>query len=147
MKYALLALGVLLALHPTAAQAKGRERSMQFVYQSMSEPFEKGNCTHQKDASLPYDYTVSCPLRGRTTSYRVHLALSYYPKTNLGLSAYEILYWVTDITDPQHPKGDSSTFWIHQDTPNAKPTVFQLSQGIENDTAALQLVVDNRAGS
>lgn len=142
MRFVLVALTLMAALQP---EAKARSQSMRFTYQSLQQPFPKWNCTYEKEAQLPYGYLVKCPLARRTTAYRVHLKVSYYPKTNLGLSAYEILYWVTDVTDPARPVSDSSTTWIHQDSPNAKPTVLQLSQGIENDAAYLQLVIDNRS--
>jgi hypothetical protein len=146
MRLILVALSLVFSFRPDLAEAKGRAPTLQFVYQRLGEPFEKWNCSHQKEPNLPYDYTVDCHLKRRITKYRVHLAVSYYPKTSLGLSAYEILYWVTDISDPARPISDSSTTWIHQDSPNVRPTVFQLSQGVENDAAALQLVIDNRDG-
>ncbi len=144
MRSFLVALGVIFTLGFSPAEAVGRSQPMQFVFQSMGQPYQKWDCTYQKDANLPYDYTVACPVTRKTRNYRVHLAIAYYPKTRLGLSAYEILYWVTDFTDPSHPTSHSSTTWIHQDTQNVRPTVFQLSQGVDNDLAALQLTVDNR---
>ena len=116
-------------------------KSIEFTYQSNLEPFATGECQHQKSPVGLFEWDVRCVIEGQVRKYAVHLAVSYYQKTQHGLSAYEVLYWVTDWTSATKPISDSSTIWFHNSHKENRATVVEVSQGIENDIASLRLLI------
>ena len=120
------------------ARAESPER-LHFEYQSLLEPFSAHSCSHQQASASVYDWDVRCVVDGKAKKFFAHVAVSFYPKTNFGVNAYEVLYWVTDTTNPSEFKHSSSTFWIHNSSPDNKMQVLEASQGIENDRAYLKL--------
>lgn len=110
---------------------------LQFTQQSLLEPFEAEACTYVKSAVGAHEFDVNCGEK----KYSVHLVLSHYPKTQHGTSAYELLYWVTDFTDPFKPVSDSTTLWIHNSLSENRMTVLEAAQGVQNDTAQLRMVL------
>lgn len=111
-----------------------------FRYQRLVEPWEEGSCEHAPAATFA-DWNVTCREGDRVLKYIVHLVLSFYPKTIHGVSAYELLYWVTDFTDPSSPKSTSTTLWIHNSETGNRLSVIEASQGVEGDLAALRLTL------
>lgn len=114
---------------------------IEFIYQQLGEPWDSVNCEQEAIESNPYDRNVFCSLNGIKHWFLVHLVLNYYPKTNEGLGAYEMLYWVTDFTDPKQPRSDSHTLWIHNSSAENRVKLFESSVGIENDNAYLRLKI------
>ncbi|MCB0417993.1 MAG: hypothetical protein H6617_10870 [Bdellovibrionaceae bacterium] len=123
-----------------------RTADIQFQYISLTSE-RQFSCTHQKSEVGLYEWDVQCEVDGKAHNYFVHLALHFYPKTIHGTNAYELLYWVTDMTDPRNPKHDSSTIWIHNGSKENYMRVLEASQGIENDLAYLKLTVKLEAPS
>lgn len=111
-----------------------------FTYQKLTDPFPETRCSTQALPN-PYDRKVMCELDGIRHEFVVHLALGFYPKTIEGVSAYELLYWVTDFTDPKLPKNDSTTLWIHNSHEENRMKRIESSLGIENDEAYLRLKI------
>lgn len=87
-----------------------------------------------------FAWDVYCKVGSQVHRYGVHLALSYYPRTIHGGSAYELLYWVTDWSAAQ-PASSSTTMWFHQKEPDSKAVVIEAAQGIENDLSSLRLTI------
>jgi len=109
-----------------------------FVYQELNSPWPSFACKHESDG--PVDWKVYCKLdNNKVVEFGVHLLINRYTKTRHGLGAYEVLYWVTDRTLANVRTYDSSTIWIHNSTNDNFVNRFDLSQGIVNDMAALQL--------
>ena len=108
-----------------------------FEYLQLYEPWQTAPCLHSK--SNPYDWEVQCNDVIRTRKFSVHLALSFYPHSSSNNSSYELLYWVTDLTDPANPNHNSTTIWVHNDGTENKARLIEVSLGIENDLAALKL--------
>jgi hypothetical protein len=116
-------------------------KSIEFTYQKNLEPFESGECEHQKSPVGLFEWDIRCKIGGEIRKYAVHLVISHYQKTQHGLSAYEVLYWVTDWTSATTPVSDSSTIWFHNDHKENRATVVEVAQGIENDLASLRLLI------
>jgi hypothetical protein len=113
---------------------------LHFEYKELLEPFDTYSCNHLKANVGIFDWDVSCAIRGgETRKFFAHVVVSQYPKTNFGVNSYEILYWVTDMSDPMKFHNSSSTFWIHNSSTENKMNVLEASQGIENDNAYLKL--------
>ena len=84
-----------------------------FVYQELLEPFDRTDCKHEKSDVGLFEWDVYCKLGTRVHEFAVHLVLSRYGRTRYGLSAYEMLYWVTDRSQPRVREFDSTTVWFH----------------------------------
>ncbi|MCB0405606.1 MAG: hypothetical protein KDD51_12550 [Bdellovibrionales bacterium] len=117
---------------------------IQFQYISLADA-RQFSCVHHKSEIGLYEWDVECGVDGKAHTYFVHLVLNFYPKTIHGENAYELLYWVTDMTDPHHPKNDSSTIWIHNGHEQNFMKVLEASQGIEDDLAYLKLTLKLKA--
>ena len=122
------------------AWASPRASELEFKYQDNFAPWEIGKCKHQKVEGPAPDWDVTCDFKGKIKKYTVHLVVNYYPKTNYGESAHEILYWVTDRTNKEI-RYDSSTIWLHANKSDSRATMIQLAQGVENDMASLRLEI------
>jgi hypothetical protein len=114
---------------------------MTFRYQRLVGGFENFPCRHEKASVGLYEWDVFCDLNGETHKYFVHLVLQFYPQTSHGTNAYELLYWVTDVTDPMAARHDSSSLWFHNSSPDNFLKVLEASQGIEDDHAYLKLTL------
>lgn len=127
---------------PGVAKAEPITSAMlEFRYQELNEPWNSYKCDHYAAPAI-FDWIVKCRVNDQVKGFVVHLVVSFYPRTRLGNSAYEVLYWLTS-REANH-KYQSSTVWIHNTKPEARASVFELSQGIENDFAALNLTIDLR---
>ncbi len=111
---------------------------LNFKLQSYLDESNLYPCQHQVMFE-PYDWDVYCKVDSKIRHFTVHLALDRYPQTNFGKSAYELLYWVSDITHDPKLKRYSTTLWIHQDKEGVMPKLVQAAQGVDNDDFALKL--------
>src|SRR5207248_2055315 len=73
--------------------------AIQFRYLEI-EGSQEADCKHGSSNGI--DWEVSCKVANKELKYLVHLVLSYYPMTNEGFAAYELLYWVTDSNSVSH---------------------------------------------
>ncbi|MEZ4750261.1 MAG: hypothetical protein R3B54_06445 [Bdellovibrionota bacterium] len=135
---------ILLSYPSHAAAVKAADLGFQYI--SLANDRQVA-CDHKKADVGVYEWDVECNVDGKLHSYFVHLALHFYPKTIHGKNAYELLYWVTDMTEAAHPKHDSSTIWIHNGSEQNYMRVLEASQGIENDLAYLKLTIKLEAPS
>jgi len=111
---------------------------MIFSIQENVEPFSRYSCNVDKSPVGLFEYDVQCATDRTVRKFAVHLVVQFHPKTQYGLSAYEVLYWVTDWNQPQW-RNTSTTLWIHNDTENNRARMIEMAQGIENDLSSLQL--------
>ncbi len=134
----LLAVFVCLPTFSSAVELKPEQ--VRFQYLGLFEPYVTGTCTHMLNDpdQNPFDWDVLCNVEGKVHRYTVHLAVDFYPKTAQGVSAYEILYWVSDSTLAK-TNHSSSTTWVHNTEANNRMAFLELSQGIEDDAAYLKL--------
>lgn len=131
---------VLLLLCLPALGGTVRSPEVTFLYQKLTEPFDSAPCQFEMSPTNPFDRTVRCELNGVRHEFDVHLMLSFYPKSNEGGSAYELLYWVTDLSEPK-PKHDSHTLWFHNENSDDRARVIESSVGIEDDNAYLRMKI------
>ncbi len=111
-----------------------------FVYQELNEPWSAYSCEHQLSLE-PYDWSVICQVGAKKKVFLVHLAVTFYNRTQFGQSAYEVLYWVTNQSTKKMQKFDSTTLWVHNHQPQSLANAFEISQGVENDFSALRLTI------
>lgn len=137
----LLLASVLYVTSATAVPLLFQPDQLQFRYQKNLEPWESAPCFHQKASVGLYEWDVECTLNRKRHLFFVHLVTSYYAQTIHGTSAYEILYWVTDMTHTGAARHDSSTVWVHNSHPENRMRVLEAAQGVEDDGASLRLVV------
>lgn len=130
---------VFFILFGTQLYAESPEQ-LHFEYQELVEPYTKFECSHQKANVGIYDWDVLCEGKDFTRKYFAHVAVSFYPKTVFGVNSYEVLYWVTDATNAKKYLHSSSTIWMHNSSRENTLHVLEVSQGVENDLAALKLV-------
>lgn len=133
-----------LCVHLGSAGAFPKRSEITFQYISLTED-KAITCTHEKADVGLHEWDVTCEVGSKVHKYFVHLVLHFYPKTVHGTNAYELLYWVTDMTDQNKPRHDSSTIWIHNSQEDNFMKVLEASQGIENDLAYLKLIVKLKA--
>lgn len=116
-----------------------------FLHQENVEPWESAACQHKLSPIGLFEWDVVCVKNGRYLKYGVHLVLNRYPRTRPGGAGYELLYWVTDWTDPAHPKSTSTTLFMHLATEEDHALLMEGATGIDNDLASLRLTIDLRA--
>lgn len=107
------------------------------------EGFDSGlvmTCRHEIENAASQDWKVFCQdATGRhKREYGVHLWLSAYRHATPPELSYELLYWVTDRTQPRVRVYDSTTIWFHLDRISQVSRV-QARVGVENDSAGLYL--------
>ena len=114
-------------------------KMLRFTYQG----FEGDNyfpCTHALESAEAQDWKLICknPNGPGTRQFRIHLWVTAYTHTNAPKLSYEILYWVTDLSDSAHIVAVGGTTWLHLSEPSALAGI-ELSQSVENDTAGVYL--------
>lgn len=96
-------------------------------------------CSHQLKDADAQDWSVKC---GNEKNFIVHLWITAYPHDQAANStskmSYEILYWVTDFSQPGHPIGSSSTLWLNLKQKSELDTM-QFTQSVDQDAAGLRL--------
>lgn len=114
---------------------------LRFEYQELAGEYERYSCQHKKNAHR--SYLVWCQKGSQMKKYRIHLSVTRYPKTVFGSSGYEILYWITDLSNRLRNvlPNDSVTVWVHNSEDNNLARAIELRQGIENDVAQLNLYI------
>ncbi|MCX6123550.1 MAG: hypothetical protein NTV34_02195 [Proteobacteria bacterium] len=124
------------------AEAKNLDPAkLSFLYQQNESPWGSSKCSHVAFNEY-YDWTVKCEVKGSPKSYLVHLALNFYPSSNFGKSAYELLYWITDHSIPGQAHFASTTVWLHNSMADARGTLIEAALGLEEDAASLRLAID-----
>jgi hypothetical protein len=106
--------------------------------------FEGGaflRCAHRLEDAAAQDWRVSCEGEGIRREYRVHLWVTHYTRNVEPRSSYEVLYWVTDLSEPGETHGVGTTIWFHLKDESALHSI-SVSQSVENDTAGLYLDLD-----
>jgi hypothetical protein len=113
---------------------------LQFTYQT-SDGSVSQDCTEILADAASQDWNVTCGAK----KYIVHLWVTVYDRPVLPKQSYEILYWVTDLSASPSQQGaqqaESTTVWFHFREPSDLYQL-QVSLGLENDSAELQLVID-----
>jgi hypothetical protein len=109
---------------------------LQFTYQT-SDGSVTQDCTETLANADSQDWNVVCGAK----NYKVHLWVTVYDRPVLPKQSYEILYWVTDLNASSTQQGVSTTVWFNFREPSDL-YLLQLSLGLENDSAELQLVID-----
>lgn len=140
MNQMLIALILLTSLPALANRLPVKADFLKFKYLEI-EGTAEADCTHTTANSI--DWEVTCRLKEKDLKYTVHLLLNYYPMTNEGFAAYELLYWVNDKS-ASVPAGDSVSQWTYLDSPKSKIKKMQTRLGIENDASYLQMQLDLR---
>jgi hypothetical protein len=113
---------------------------LKFNYQELNSPWASYSCKHEEDG--PVDWKVYCLIdQGKVVKFAVHLIVNFYQKSTYGNSAYEVLYWVTDRTEPNRRTYDSTTMWIHNTEAKNRATRFEIGQGVLNDMVSLRLEI------
>ena len=115
-----------------------------FIHQENVEPWDSSQCFHKLSVVGLFEWDVVCFKNGKYLKYSVHLVVNRYPKTRLGGAGYEILYWVTDWTDPSQPGSTSNSLFMHMATPDERALVVESATGIDNDMSSLRLTIDLR---
>jgi hypothetical protein len=137
--FAFLLLLLLTAAQPALASLPGGNLKItpemaRFNYR----PFEEGEalaCEHQLKDPAAQDWEVSC---GDQKKYVVHLWVTAYTHESEPRMSYEILYWVTDMSRPDHTSSSGATTWVHLKDPSALAAI-ETRQSVDNDTAGLYL--------
>jgi hypothetical protein len=126
MKFLLL---LQLAFYPLSSAAN-KDTNMRFRYQPAEA--EAVSCTHKRIRDLP-DWEIRCGEK----QFVAHVVIREYQRQEEPRTSVEILYWVTDRNSPQ-PKFHSGSNWIRLKKASSLDSL-QLSQGVENDYASLEL--------
>lgn len=132
MKFRLIILTVF--LFTTSVFANLRDDQIRFKYASFDGQIVH-QCTHKKINEW-YDWEVNCA--DKVFSAHISLKKHFYeiqPKT-----IYEIMFWITNKTNPTKLDGTGSTIWVelNKQSDYSKITV---SQSTEADTAGLFLYI------
>ncbi len=101
------------------------------------------NCTHELIDPFAQDWDVICVADSSayTRSYRVHLWVTQYGHDSGPIKlSLEILYWITDNTNPTKPIDGGGTSWIHL-ADVSQIRALELTQYVEN-AGGLNLVID-----
>lgn len=95
-------------------------------------------CEHKRIRDLP-DWEVNCDGPGVSKRFAAHVIFRETKRETT--SSLEILYWVTQrgLDSVTPPKFHSTTARMHFKGV-AEPMVMTFEQGVENDSASLQLV-------
>ncbi|MFZ4715584.1 MAG: hypothetical protein ACOYL6_17805 [Bacteriovoracaceae bacterium] len=97
------------------------------------------HCKHFAIDEYKFDWDLTC--KNETGSFfkkfRAHVALSKYGHPTPPLSTYEVLYWVTDLTNNQ-TYGTGTSLWFNFNN-DADFHSLTISQSVDNDTAGLYL--------
>jgi hypothetical protein len=134
-----LALGFVLPSATIARGAVPAAGQLRFRYI----PFEHGEilpCRHELLDEASRDWAVKCSdEQGRgLKQFTVHLWVTRLERTREPRLSYEVLYWITDRTRPNAPRGSSSTIWFHFRDPSELHSL-ELGQGVSDETAGLYL--------
>lgn len=113
---------------------------LRFEYQQLTGDFQKFSCAHEKASVGLFEWDVVCQEANREHRYFVHLVLNRYRKTSLGKGSYELLYWVTDMSQAR-PAHDSMTLWLHNSDEAHHMAATEASLGVEDDQAYLKLTL------
>ena len=115
---------------------------LKFQYQDFDGIFSI-NCVHAVETAESQDWKVTCTNGPKTISkqFSVHLWVTQYPRPSDPRVSYEILYWVTDLSNPHKPTAASSTIWVHLKDPS-ELSGLELAQGVDEDTAGLYLTIN-----
>lgn len=125
-------------------------KMLQFSYQSL----DGGviiRCTHALANRDNQDWEVKCPdpMQRADRKYIVHLWITGYthpvpqpkdPEMGPELT-YEILYWVTDWSDPAKPVNSGTTLWFHLKK-FSEMMALQMNLSVEDDRARLRMELD-----
>ncbi len=123
------------------AQTSLRDAEIRFQYQDLLDPYTTHACEWKKSTVGLYEYDVTCEVDLVKRVFFVHLVLQWYPKTIHGVSAYELLYWVTDFTSMSKPKNYSMTVWSHNSVTENRLQFLDAALGIDSDLAYLKLQI------
>lgn len=123
---------------PGAERQNVKSNEITFIHIQNESPWESAKCTHFS-AEQSYDWNVTCDLNGTIKTYLVHLALDFYPFSQFVKSAYELLYWITDRSNPSSPKFSSTSMWIHSSLEDPRANLFEVGLGVDEDHATLKL--------
>ena len=140
-----------ISLAPAAALAKQHlmlnASDLKFTYQTEDEtaPQAEVPCSHAILNADAQDWTVKCGEGNHQTSYTVHLWLTpYQHATGPNKISYELLYWITDNTDPKLVHSSGTTIWFHLKELSSLSSV-QASESVEDDTARLAVEIQVNA--
>lgn len=100
------------------------------------------DCKQTLQDAAAQDWLVECTNEaGGVKKFVVHLwATIYTPQDGPKL---ELLYWITDVTDPNKRVSHSQTTWLHfEKEVNLKNVT--LNEGVDNDSAYLRLTLKLR---
>jgi hypothetical protein len=125
-----------------------KPEQLTFTYRSF-EGGEDLKCTQELESEASQDWSVVCKSSAESKNgeasktslrtYRVHLWLTAYTHPQPPRLSYEILYWVTDLTNRKTESAGSTT-WFHLRDPSALDSL-EIRQSVENDTAGLYLEI------
>jgi len=113
---------------------------LSFSYQENENP-ETLVCKHRIENPLSQDWKVSCVDRTgqEKRKYGVHLWVTQY-QNPAGEAKIEVLYWVTDRSQPRVREYSGSTLWFYFKN-QADLKGLSLSQSVENDQARLRVEI------
>jgi hypothetical protein len=120
-----------------------RPEMLHFTYQTFNGGISLA-CKHVLVSAASQDWSVKCsdPALKLLKSYQVHLWVTRYDHAQGPRRvSFEVLYWVTDLSDPSAPKAGGDTIWFHLRNP-ADLDGIEVSQSLEGDTAGLYLELD-----
>jgi len=102
-------------------------------------PWEGGQwlkCRHELDDPAAQDWSVVCGDNEKI--YRVHLWLKLYTRPVRPQASYELLFWVTDRTQPRRIVNVGHTTWFHMKDPASLDRI-STREAVDNDTGGLYL--------
>ena len=139
--------GLLSASSALAADQPGNLKitpDMLFFHYSTFDAGETMDCKPTVENADSQDWRVVCSNSKSRREYTVHLWVSIYTHSAAPLLSYEILYWVTDLTDPAHSIQTGSTVWFHVNDPTSLASL-EISDTVDDGTAGLYLTVSTVA--
>ena len=152
-RFQLAIFGGLLALSLIAPSASAQQHlimnagDLKFTYQTedQTSPQAEVPCTHAVLNADAQDWTVKCGDGANQRSYTVHLWLTpYQHATGPNKISYELLYWITDNTDPRVAHSSGTTIWFHLRELSSLASV-QANESVEDDTARLAVEIQLNA--
>ncbi len=135
--------GALFGLIGTTTQAQNFRplpENMKFEYQDF-EGTTRYKCSHSLENALSQDFLVDChdELGAVKRRYRVHLWVTAYHRQISPKLSFEILYWLSDLSN-NVVEGSGTTTWVNlKDAANLHS--LYLSQSVDKNSAGLNLEI------
>lgn len=118
-----------------------RDDMLNFTYQDYNGDVS-AICEHRLESAESQDWIVECKRESLLKKrFRVHLWLTEYLRAEAPAFTLEILYWVSDLSEPTKTK-DTGTTLLLDFASHSRVHGVNIKQGVDNDTAGLYLKIN-----